>query len=381
MPRKKSATAVRTRICFVTGSRAEFGLMGRVLHAIQNHPGLSLQIVVTGMHLDRKRGMSINDIRSDGWAIDAVAPWRAGANLAFSTGHAIATLSKTFAALQPHIVIVVGDRVEAFAAATAAHLNGIFVAHVHGGDRALGQVDDALRHAITKLAHLHFPATAQSAQRLAKLGEDAWRIHRVGSPGIDGIASEAAPRARLAGQFPRLLPRDYILLSLHPVDTDESVEYSRAGLVLNALKKAARQIVIVYPNNDPGSAGIIQRWEQCAGDGYISIHKNLPRPVFLGLMRDAALLVGNSSSGIIEAGSFGTPVIDIGPRQAGRERNPSVSHVPYQAGAIRRAIAVALQSKHRRANLYQGKQTALRIADILAKTPMTPALHRKLIAY
>ena len=193
------------RICFVTGTRAEFGLMSSTLRAIQAIDAVQLQLVVTGMHLHPKHGQSIRQIENEGWKIDAVVPWEAVANtpalVAAETGRAMAGLAEVLDRLNSEIVLVVGDRAEAFAAASAGHIGGRIVAHVHGGDRALGQVDDSLRHAITKLAHLHFPATAQSAERIRKLGEDRWRVHRVGSPGIDGIIRSATPRAQIFKRY------------------------------------------------------------------------------------------------------------------------------------------------------------------------------------
>src|SRR5690348_11913590 len=165
----------RRRVCFVTGTRAEFGLMRTTLHAIQSHPSLELQLLATGMHLDRAHGRSIDAIRKEGWRVGATVSWPRSstpAANAVSTGSAMAGIAQALERLQSDVVLVVGDRVEAFAAAAAGHVSGRVVAHVHGGDRALGQVDDSLRHAITKLAHVHFPATTRSANRLIKLGED-----------------------------------------------------------------------------------------------------------------------------------------------------------------------------------------------------------------
>jgi UDP-hydrolysing UDP-N-acetyl-D-glucosamine 2-epimerase len=286
-------------------------------------------------------------------------------------------LAHAFEELKSEIILIVGDRVEAFAAASAAHIGGRIVAHVHGGDRALGQVDDVLRHAITKLAHVHFPATKQSAQRIVSLGEDRWRIHRVGAPGIDGIAARANPQPwtnRLA------------LLVLHPVNADDRLEHRRAALVLGAVQSFDfDRIVIVYPNNDPGSEGIARCWQEHAADPRVVVQRNLARPAFLGLLRDAAVLVGNSSSGIIEAASFGTPVIDIGPRQQGRERSQNVTNVPYTAGALHRALhRIWNRGQPRRfprRNLYGGRDTGLRIASILANLRVDDRLRRKLITY
>jgi UDP-hydrolysing UDP-N-acetyl-D-glucosamine 2-epimerase len=433
------------RICFVTGTRAEFGLMASTLRAIRSHPSLELQVVATGMHLDPAHGRTIDDIRRAGFVVDATVPWRASASrraplpfdklragrvaakrgsgdpkalLARQTGLAVAGLADVFVKLDPDVVLVVGDRVEAFAAATAAHLSGRVVAHVHGGDRALGQVDDALRHAVTKLAHVHFPATKQSAERVAKLGEDRWRIHRVGSPGIDGITGDAWPLAECdaflggmgngtplpvsSGERPdavQLRRHRFALLLLHPTDADAAAEHGRADLLFRAaLATRFEPVIVVYPNNDPGAAGIAARWDVEQFRKYRATPpqlarvlarrafvKNLPRPAFLGLLRDAGVLVGNSSSGIIEAASFGTPVVDVGPRQAGREHGANVTSVPFNAAAVRKALRAVWNGgrpvRYPRRNIYGAGDTAARIARVLATVRIDERLRRKLIAY
>jgi UDP-hydrolysing UDP-N-acetyl-D-glucosamine 2-epimerase len=372
-------------ICFVTGTRAEFGLMQSTLAAIRKR--CTLQIIVTGMHLSREHGRSIDAIRQDGWKIDAVVPWsRADKPIdsARATGRAMAGLAAALRRLNPDVLLVVGDRVEAFAAAAAGHIGGIVVAHVHGGDRALGQADDSLRHAITKLAHIHFPATKQSAMRIHKMGEQPFRIHRVGSPGIDAIAeaamNRAEPRRRLA-----IPAKTFALLVLHPADADNEVELGRAEMIYSAVREKVKNIVVVYPNNDPGSGGIIRCWKGHDKDAGVVFLRNVPRAIFLGLLRDAAMLVGNSSAGIIEAASFGTPVIDIGPRQRGRERGENIAHVAYQAPAIRRAIDTVCNGDRPKRfaskNIYGRGNTADRIAAILANIALDVRLRRKLIGY
>lgn len=347
--------------------------MESTLAAIAAHPKLSLQIVVTGMHLDRRLGNSKSQITQRGFAIDRIVRWPSSERVARSTGRAMAQLADAFDYLKSDIVLIVGDRVEAFAAASAAHISGRIVAHVHGGDRALGQVDDALRHAITKLAHVHLPATRRSAQRIIKLGEGRWRVHQVGSPGIDGIIA-AANTDRSPGR--------YALLVLHPMSADAQLERRRARMILKSIRRAGiERIVIIYPNNDPGGDGIIRAWEETPPE-FLTFFRNLSRGEFLGLMRDAAVLVGNSSSGIIEAASFGTPVVDIGPRQFGRERGANVVKVPYSATAIERAVRRAInRPRPVSCNVYGGRGTARRIAKILAGVAIDSRLQRKLIAY
>jgi GDP/UDP-N,N'-diacetylbacillosamine 2-epimerase (hydrolysing) len=383
-------------VCFVTGTRAEFGLMARTLSAIAGHPRLRLRMVATGMHLDRSRGYSVADIRKAGFKVDATVPWsapakRSAGGTAAATGRAMAGLAAAYGRLKADVVLVVGDRVEAFAAAAAGHVAGLCVAHVHGGDRAPGVVDDSLRHAITKLSHLHFPATAASADRLLRLGEDRWRVRRVGSPGIDGIVADAAPRSAVLDTWDATgqhIGSAFPLVVLHPSGGTDRQERANAETVLTAVDDSAFwPAVVVYPNNDPGSGGIVRCYETWPGGeaGPPVYFRNLARDRYLGLLRDAAVLVGNSSSGIIEAASFGTPVVNVGDRQRGRERGGNVVHVACD----RRAIATALRRifnrgdpvRYPRRNIYGSGRAAGRIADHLARVVIDDRLLRKLIAY
>jgi UDP-hydrolysing UDP-N-acetyl-D-glucosamine 2-epimerase len=371
----------RRRICFVTGTRAEYGLMRRTLAEIRRRRHLLLQVVATGMHLDPTHGRTVDQIRDDGFAIDAEVPWPTSGDAfgyAAAVGTASAGLAGAFADLRPDVVLVVGDRVEAFAAAAAGHLAGLLVAHVHGGDRATGQADDALRHAITKLAHLHLPATPGSRDRILRLGEQPDRVVLCGTPGLDGIGQDAGVQSLADGPF--------CLLVLHPTDADEAAEFERADTLLQAVLDAGvPRVVIVHPNNDPGSAGIIRRWAQ-VDDARALVRRDVPRETFLGLLRDASLLVGNSSAGIIESGSFGLPVLDVGPRQTGRERGRHVRHCDWADVGVGVAEAWSATSQVSRerpspGDPYQGDGAAARIADALEQLDPTPAFRRKLIAY
>ncbi len=379
--------------------------MRSTLAAIRDHPLLELQIIATGMHLSAAHGKTICNIRAEGWTVHATVPWPSSrtnsasenradnkgvrypyfaagrgspvfeeTTTAAHTGRAMAAIALALDRLQSDIVLVAGDRVEAFAAAAAGHIGGRIVAHIHGGDRALGQVDDSLRHAITKLAHLHFPATVASKNRILKLGEDPWRVHRVGSPGIDGIAEEARVVGTGFGRF--------ALVVLHPTDGDEKIERQRAAKLLGCVRRIGfDSIAIVYPNNDPGSAGIIRCWEK--SDEHV--FPNVPRATFLELLRDAAVLIGNSSSGIIEAASFGTPVVDVGPRQLGRETSANVVRVPFANKRIdaelRRIWNGGKPIRYPKKNVYGGDGAGRRITEILAKVKTDSKLLRKLIAY
>jgi UDP-hydrolysing UDP-N-acetyl-D-glucosamine 2-epimerase len=367
--------------------------MRPVLEAIKKQAKLQLQIIVTGMHLDGARGNSLATIAREGWKVDAVVPWKdrekkvsGDWQRAAATGRAVEGISLALRRLQSDMVIVVGDRVEAFAGATAGHLGGLCVAHVHGGDRALGQMDDALRHAITRLAHVHFPATAASARRLIRMGEHRQRVHAAGSPGVDGIVKQAADGKTIAGAYPSLRRGKYALVVLHPTDGDQAIEFRRAGILIDAVVAAGvDRAVIVYPNNDPGSEGIVRQWASRGGNDRLYIVPDLPRAVFLGLMREAAVMVGNSSSAIIEAASFRTPVVDVGPRQTGRERSGNVTQVEWNAASIARRIREIWNRgrplRARSKNVYGGDGTGKKIARVLATLQFDDNYRRKLIAY
>ncbi len=361
--------------------------MRTTLRAIADHPQLKLQLIATGVHLDRSRGHSIDQIRADGFTIDATVPWKSSGTdpvaTACNTGAALIKLASTFAKLETDIILVVGDRVEAFAAASAAHISGKLVAHVHGGDRALGQVDDALRHAITKLSHIHFAATKQSAERVIKLGEDRFRIHQVGAPGIDGIQAAASPSKELLQRF-EVVRNQFGLIAYHPAGANERGEQVIARRIAKETLQAIGRVLIVCPNNDPGSPGIMRAWEALArqGDRRVTVIRDLPRNQFLGLMRDAKFLIGNSSAGKIEAASFGTAVIDVGTRQSGRETSSNVVHVNAATAAIRRAIDALPERRNATRNVYGGQGAGDRIARLLSSIdPKSNLWRRKLIAY
>lgn len=386
MARARKTTFVR-RVCFVTGTRAEYGLMRSTLDALQADPQIELQIVATGMHTHRSRGRTVDEIRRDGRIVHATIAWRedTSANaIARSTGIVSAKLAQAFDRLNPDVVLVVGDRVEAFAAASAAVIGGRVLAHVHGGDRALGQADDSLRHAISKLAHLHFAATKASGERLFAMGEDRRRIHVVGAPGVDGIRAEALDRTSLAALGIDHAPGRFILLLLHPTDARETDEAKRTAIALKGVRQAWEgPIIALLPNSDAGADGIVGALMLEAAAGRIELFRHVGRNAFLGLLRDAAALIGNSSAGIIEAGSFGTRVVDIGPRQKGREHGPNVAHVPFDADAIAQAVSRAVRAPRtpRSAHPYDRGGAAERITRVLRDTPLDERLRRKLIRY
>jgi UDP-hydrolysing UDP-N-acetyl-D-glucosamine 2-epimerase len=365
----------RRHITFVSGTRADLNLLLDTLWAIRSHPRLRLSVVATGMHLSTlsAHGGRLSAFRAAGFAPDRIVPWpkhRDLLHLAEVTQNAGAALARTYRKLGTDAVLVLGDRVEAFAAASAAHLARLPVAHIHGGDRAEGQLDDSLRHAITQLSHLHLAACSDSAQRLLRLGQDPATVHIVGSPGVERITRLATSKAQIATDFPAISRSALVLL--HPVTPDDAAESRSATRLLKALAESGiTHAILLPPNNDPGCSGILRVWQQSRRVvPNTRLLTDLPRPVFLGLLRDCLLLAGNSSAGIIEAGSFGTPVLDVGSRQAGRMAPGCVLHSPDSSGSLRVSIRRLLAKGRTQGsdNPYYRPGTSRRIANLLAST-------------
>jgi len=372
----------RPRIAIITGSRAEFGLLRPVMHAVRAHPSLELLVIAAGAHLIPP-GETYREVKAEfaEHLADAIVMQTAGrttrADDAEAVGVGISRFARSFARLAPDWIVVLGDRVEAFAAGAAASISGLPLAHVHGGDRAEGVADEALRHAITKLAHLHFPATRQSAERILRMGEREDRVHVVGSPAIDGLdAIPALTDARAC----ELGDPDTVFL-VHPVGRDDATEQAAASEALGAC--AGRRVLILDPNHDPGRAGILRALEGTPHPR----RAHLPRSSFVGLLKRLAsrrgLLLGNSSAALIEGAHLRCPAVDIGPRQSGRERAGNAIHADAESrAAIDDAIrcALALDLSHS-THPYGDGRAGPRIAEILGATARDPALTRKLCTY
>jgi len=358
------------RIAVVTGTRAEWGLLRPVCEAIQAERGLSLEVLAGGAHL-LAPARTIDEVRAFAPGLIEFPMQVAGEGGrladARALGRGIAVLADILASLAPDVVVVLGDRIEAFAAASAAAIGGIRVAHIHGGDRAEGVADESMRHAITKLAHIHFPASPESAQRVLSLGEHAATVHPVGSPSVDGLAQcEPVSDAR----YQALGAPEFVFL-MHPCGRSDEREHADAGALLDAAMAHGR-VLALSPNSDPGRAGILRAIAERVGALHVAEH--LPRAEFIGLLRrpEVRALVGNSSAGIIEASALGVRVIDVGTRQRGRQRADNVvSCALLEATALEAAFAEALARPARATQTYGDGGASTRIARILAEFDAT----------
>ena len=374
------------KICYISGTRADFGLMRSTLTAIRDHAELELSIIVTGMHLSPEHGDTVKEIKAADLTIAAEVPVpmtpATGATMARNIGAMTTAFTDALESLHPDIVLLLGDRGEMLAGAIAGlHLN-IPVAHIHGGELS-GTVDEPVRHAISKLSHLHFTATAASRERLIRMGEAATSIHVTGAPGLDGLADEPiGDRLTVARQHGLNADRPFALMVYHPVLQEADTAGADARALLDALHKAGVQVLALMPNSDGGSEAVRRVLTEAHGQKGVTVRTHLARPDFIAAMAHADLMIGNSSAGIIEAASFGTPVINVGRRQNLRERNANVRDVMADPAALAEAITAALaRGRFTVKNVYGDGRTSERIADLLAATPLNAALMMKVNGY
>ncbi len=378
------------KIVYVTGTRADYGLMKSVLNAVRNHPKLELTLIVTGMHLMSEFGETIKEIKKDGFEYEIANFVYQEDNkpaMAEFVGNCIVGILQIVKKIQPDIIIVLGDRGEMLSGAVTGVYCGIPVAHIHGGEVS-STVDEIARHAITKLAHIHFPATQNSAKRILKMGEEAWRVHVVGAPSLDTILNAPLIKKDELGKKYHLDFKEPILLAVqHPVSMEISDCEFQIEQTLEAIKKLQLQCVWIYPNADAGGRVMVQRIRKYENLPFLQTYKSLPYEDYLSLMGIASVMIGNSSSGIIESASFRLPVVNVGTRQKNRERGENIIDVGYDKHEIVRAIEEALYDKKFRErvqhckNPYGDGKTGHRIADILAGVRIDRKLLQKQITY
>lgn len=338
------------RICVVTGTRAEYGLLCPLMRAVDEDPELVLQTVVTGTHLDDRFGRTEKTILADGFQID----WRVDPELADdnrrSIAHAMARtlagLADAFDALAPDVIVVLGDRWEILAAAQAAMILRIPLAHIHGGETTEGAMDESIRHAITKMAHLHFPVAKAYRQRILQLGEAPERVTTIGAPVLDNIANLAwLDKSTLSADLGFAFDAPYFLVTYHPVTLSHVDPVQPVTELLAALDQFPDHgVMMTGVNADPGFSSVeaAMRAYALANPERVMLKTSLGQARYMSAMRHCAAVVGNSSSGIIEAPIIGVPTVNIGDRQRGRLRSASIIDCVEECGAIVEAMTRAL---------------------------------------
>ena len=376
-------------ILFVTGSRGEWGYVRPILRRIESHDGLRHSLVVTNMHLLPEFGASRREIAADGFEIDQeifmALDGFTGVSMAKSLGVFLASVADTFARLRPDLGLLAGARGEQLMTAiAAAHVN-VPIAHVQAGEVS-GNVDGQTRHALARYAHIHFAANEDAAERLARSGEEPFRIHTVGAPQLDELIAETpADREELARRYHLDPARPIILVVQHPVTEQARLAGEQMAETLAAAAALGEQAVLIYPNNDAGSAELRSEIDAARGP-WLHVERNLPRREYAGLLREAAVMVGNSSSGVIEAPSFGLPAVNVGRRQEGRLQAANVVNVPHERDAILAALRRAITPEFRAsldgaANPYGDGRASERIVDVLAEVPLDESLLYKRLTY
>jgi GDP/UDP-N,N'-diacetylbacillosamine 2-epimerase (hydrolysing) len=370
------------RICYVSGTRADFGLMRSTLQRIHDSDRLSLSVVAAGMHLDPRFGHTVDEIVAAGFPLAARIPVPSGpatgAAMARHIGIMTTAMVGAFLEARPDLVLLLGDRGEMLAGAIAAlHLN-IPIVHVGGGERT-GTVDEPVRHAVSKLSHFHLTSTDRARERVIRMGEQPDRVVAVGAPGLDDIADMPIPTLedvlRAFGLDPAL---PFALLLYHPVLQDAEEAGREVSDIMAALGRTDLQLVALMPNSDAGSDAIRAALEDNAERRAFALRTHLPRPEFLAAMAHADLMIGNSSAGIVEAAAYGTPVVNIGPRQTLRERNANVIDVPCDVEAILEGIHGGLsRGRVMDLNIYGDGRSGARIRDFLESVELGPEVLSK----
>ena len=373
------------KICVFTGTRADYGLLSPLMREIQAHPALSLLLLVSGAHLSPEFGMTVREIEAAGFVVDEkveiLMSSDSSAGVSKSIGLGLIGFPEAIGRLRPDVLVVLGDRYEALAAVISAMISRVPIAHIHGGETTTGVVDEAIRHAITKMSHLHFTSTDEYRRRVIQLGEDPGRVFNVGALGIENIRSCALlDRNMLEKEIDFRLGANSALVTFHPATLEPDAARDQFAQLLSALDRHNElRIIFTKANADMDGRGINQMI-----DNYVAVNSrravafvSLGQLRYLSAMREVNLVLGNSSSGIIEAPSFGIPTVNIGERQKGRVRAASVVDCAPNAEAIAQAIkkclAPAFAAMARRAvNPYAKEGTARAIAECLAEACPVP---------
>jgi UDP-hydrolysing UDP-N-acetyl-D-glucosamine 2-epimerase len=378
------------KVCVVVASRANYARIKTALEAIQAHPDLELQLVVGASLVLERFGNALDVVTQDGFTPDAtirfIIEGETPATMAKSTGLGLLELPTHFERLQPDVVVTVADRFETIATAVAAAYMNIPVAHTQGGEVS-GSIDESVRHAVTKLAHLHFPATELACRRVIAMGEDPDWVFNVGCPSIDLVArTEKGLRREVLQQFggsgsPVDPEQPFLLVMQHPVTTEYGHGFEQINETLEAAAQIGMQALVFWPNVDAGSEDVakgIRIFRELGRDHGFHFFRNLPPEVFVKLMAHTACMVGNSSSALREGSFLGTPAVTVGTRQQGRERGPNLVEVGHDKTEIADAIRDQLaHGPYEPSSLFGDGTAGERIADTLAA--VRPSVQKRLL--
>jgi UDP-N-acetylglucosamine 2-epimerase (non-hydrolysing)/GDP/UDP-N,N'-diacetylbacillosamine 2-epimerase (hydrolysing) len=380
---------MKQTIAVVTTSRADYSHLYWPLRELEAHPEVDLKLIVLASHLSPEFGHTVREIEKDGFAIAArlecLLSSDTDVGMAKSIGLAVLSLADTLAVMRPDLILLIADRYEMLAPAAVALALRIPIAHIEGGELSQGAIDDAVRNALTKMSHIHFTSTEAARDRVISMGEEPWRVHRAGAPSLDHLRRSNLPsQSEIESRLQIDLSRPTVVIAYHPV-TLLSDTNAEAEEVFSALAQLPQQLVFCYPNADAGSRDLAARIRALLTQHHDSyLFTNLPAVEYWSLLRDAALFLGNSSSGIMEAASFALPTVNIGMRQQGRERAQNIIDTPAVAASILAAVRKADSSGFRNSlqgmtNPYGDGFAAERILKVLTNLPSRDELLLKLV--
>lgn len=367
---------MKYKIGVVTGTRADYGILKPLIEKINNNKLLSLCLIVTGMHLEEKFGNTYTEIEEDGYTISYKIPMNLHSDkekdIVLSMSKEMSGFSQVLVTEKLDMMVVLGDRFEILVAATAATIFRVPIAHLHGGELTEGLIDDVIRHAVTKMSYLHFPSTKVYADRIIQMGENPDRVFNVGALGIENIKNlSLLSRKELSEKYNKLFLNKYIMITFHPVTLENNTSKGQFEKLLNVISKHSEYYyVFTYANADPNGQIINEIIDKYVYSNHNCIaYKSMGQIGYLSAVKYCYMVIGNSSSGIIEVPSFGVPTINIGDRQKGREHAKSVIDCGNEEDEIEHAFIEAENMKNylnnKIINPYEGQDTSDKIVSVI----------------
>lgn len=357
------------KIVFITGTRADYGKIKAVMNKIQEDDNFELRIFITGMHMLAEYGSTYKEILKDGFDnVYKYINYRTGLDMDDALSNTIKGFGDYVKEEKPDLIVVHGDRLEALAGAIVGAMNNIYIAHIEGGEKS-GTIDESIRHAITKLSHVHFVANEEAKKRIVQMGEDESNVYIIGSPDIDIMMNEKLPTIEKVKERYSIPYSEYAIVMFHPVTTSHDNMLDYAKTFVSALQKNEDNYVVILPNNDWGRDFIIHEYKKLEGDERFKIFPSLRFEYFLTLLRNSQYIIGNSSAGVREAGIYAVPAIDIGNRQKDRYdiNCNEIIHTEYDEDEILAAIKEAKCRELEPSYMFGDGNSAQYIMDILKK--------------
>jgi UDP-N-acetylglucosamine 2-epimerase (hydrolysing) len=366
------------KVVFLTGTRADFGKLKSLIQILEAHPGYEPHLFVTGMHLMETYGYTLIEVQRTGFSnIHTFSNHTSEATMDLTLGKTMEGFSAYIKNVRPDLIVIHGDRVEALAGALVGALNNTLVAHIEGGEVS-GTIDELIRHATSKMSHIHFVSNRQAERRLQQMGELSESIFVIGSPDVDIMFSPNLPSLKEATAHYNLDFDSYALAMFHPVTTEASKTKEYASSFVEALKQSGQNYILVYPNNDLGSRAILEVYESLKGHPRIRIFPSIRFEYFLTLLKNANFIIGNSSAGIREAPYYGIPTINIGSRQQNRSLHPHILNTSYEVDSILAAIKTSESLEISVKNAFGAGNSGKLFLDCLEKEAIWTISHQKL---